>query len=1161
MPVEPAHPDLNRAADKPLWVVALHALWQPTLLAVLVWWSGRVGYLFAHTLAELISIVVALAALAVATTSVRFTRNHFVVFVAVAIGWCATLDLLHTLVFKGMQLIASDSANPATQFWIAARFMQAMALFMAPWMLRRTVHVGWLHLCFGTWSVASVALIGTGHFPEAYVDGQGLTDFKIVAEYVIIGLMAAALWRLWIQRALMAPRQHMAISAAVMTMMASEFAFTQYVGVYAPANLVGHILKIYAYWFVYMALVQATLREPFGALSRAASTYDAIPEPTFIVTPDGLILQANKAASQYLRQPVHGLVGQHCHALLHDPRLTTQDCPVCRRLKMPATAFLMLLNLPEERAVECHVAPFTADLDHDQAWVQVVREVSARQRMTQEREQLIQDLGERVKELHCLHTVSELTQRTGLGLPAMFEELVSILPAGFVAPDRLCVRIESLWGHFGPHSPEETYAHCLRVDLAFGHRQAGHISVWYPNGTVPPAPAFLPEEHTLLRNVALLFTQTIARTQAQERVQHLSHLYEMLSTTNRAVARCHNREELLDALKNALLARKAFAMLFIGLTDTGWLPVRRVFTHGIGDEHLPLLDRVLTHPQSPLAQVQTDLCAGRVAVLGVPAAGAPATADSDAQLRQWAEHLQNQGIRQQAVMPLMALGHLVGVVGLYAESTLEVDTEQIRLLEDMAADIEFALNRFVNDDLRQAAEATAQQMEHRFEKVFLASPVPMQIHSLAEKRIRSINEAHQRWLGYTLDEIATEEDWFLQVYPDPAIRQQLRDTWSVSVEEALQGHPVHSPELSLRCKDGSIRIARGTMTVVNDGAVLAWTDLTDVRRNEQALRDSEQRFRGMVEQTVTGMYVRRDGKFIYVNPRYCDIVGWSAEELLGKDVLEFTPHDPDNISHIRAAWTALHESPTQSASYAVTVRRKDGQLIEMSLHAKVITWDDGLSATIVIGQDITERKRAEDQIAAYVRQLEASMRGTLQAVSNMVEMRDPYTAGHERRVGLLASAIAHEMGWSDEHCKALEMLGLVHDIGKIAVPSEILTKPTRLSRLEMELMKGHAEAGYDILKDVPFSTPVAEIIRQHHERMDGSGYPRGLKGDAILPEARVLAVADVIESMASHRPYRAAVGLEAALAEVVNNAGSAYDPEVTAAAVRLITEKGYQLPK
>ncbi|UDM39928.1 HD-GYP domain-containing protein (plasmid) [Acinetobacter haemolyticus] len=178
----------------------------------------------------------------------------------------------------------------------------------------------------------------------------------------------------------------------------------------------------------------------------------------------------------------------------------------------------------------------------------------------------------------------------------------------------------------------------------------------------------------------------------------------------------------------------------------------------------------------------------------------------------------------------------------------------------------------------------------------------------------------------------------------------------------------------------------------------------------------------------------------------------------------------------------------------------------------------------------------------------------------MVELRDPYTAGHERRVGLIASAIAKEMGWDEKRCLQMEEIGLVHDIGKISIPSEILTKPSRLTHLEMEMMKGHAQAGYEILKDVPFNIPIAEIIGQHHERMDGTGYPKGLKGDEIHPEARILTVADVIESMASHRPYRAALGVEVALAEILRGRGTIYDTEVCDAAVRLIKEKGYVLP-
>ena len=152
------------------------------------------------------------------------------------------------------------------------------------------------------------------------------------------------------------------------------------------------------------------------------------------------------------------------------------------------------------------------------------------------------------------------------------------------------------------------------------------------------------------------------------------------------------------------------------------------------------------------------------------------------------------------------------------------------------------------------------------------------------------------------------------------------------------------------------------------------------------------------------------------------------------------------------------------------------------------------------------------------------------------------------------------MGWSEQKCKELEMIGLVHDIGKIGLPAEILSKPSKLSVLEYEIVKAHAEKGYEVLKGVEFPMPVAEIIRQHHERMNGSGYPRGLKGEQILPEARVLAVADVLESMASHRPYRPALGMDAALDELMKNRGTLYDPDVVDALLRLVRGKGYRLP-
>ncbi|MDO8272787.1 MAG: GAF domain-containing protein [Gammaproteobacteria bacterium] len=207
--------------------------------------------------------------------------------------------------------------------------------------------------------------------------------------------------------------------------------------------------------------------------------------------------------------------------------------------------------------------------------------------------------------------------------------------------------------------------------------------------------------------------------------------------------------------------------------------------------------------------------------------------------------------------------------------------------------------------------------------------------------------------------------------------------------------------------------------------------------------------------------------------------------------------------------------------------------------------------------DITDTRRAQEVSQTYLKRLQEAVFATTAAVSQMVELRDPYTAGHERRVGELAAAIAAEMGLDEDLQRGLRVAGAVHDVGKIMVPSEILSKPGSLSSVEYEFIKQHAEQGYQILKDIAFPWPVAEVARQHHERLDGSGYPRGLKGNDIIIEARITAVADVVESMSSHRPYRPMRGIELALQEIERGAGVIYDAEAAAACLRLFREKGF----
>ena len=187
------------------------------------------------------------------------------------------------------------------------------------------------------------------------------------------------------------------------------------------------------------------------------------------------------------------------------------------------------------------------------------------------------------------------------------------------------------------------------------------------------------------------------------------------------------------------------------------------------------------------------------------------------------------------------------------------------------------------------------------------------------------------------------------------------------------------------------------------------------------------------------------------------------------------------------------------------------------------------------------------------------LNGTVEAIAALYEKRDPYTAGHQRRVAQLACAIARKMGLPDEQIYGIRIIGVVHDIGKIAVPGDILSKPGRLSTEELSIIKTHPQVAYDVLKNLEFPWPVAETVLQHHERLDGSGYPNGISGEAIILEARILCVADVVESMVSHRPYRPALGAERALREIVRNKGILYDPAVADACSKLSSNGGFEI--
>jgi putative nucleotidyltransferase with HDIG domain len=216
------------------------------------------------------------------------------------------------------------------------------------------------------------------------------------------------------------------------------------------------------------------------------------------------------------------------------------------------------------------------------------------------------------------------------------------------------------------------------------------------------------------------------------------------------------------------------------------------------------------------------------------------------------------------------------------------------------------------------------------------------------------------------------------------------------------------------------------------------------------------------------------------------------------------------------------------------------------------------SGHVLVFRDISTRVRTEKELKESWERLHEALEGTIQAMALTIEIRDPYTAGHQRRVSKLSCAIARELGMSETQIEGLRVAGDIHDIGKIYVPAEILSKPGQITAIEYGIIKTHPQVGYDILKTIKFPWPVAQIVLQHHERLDGSGYPLGLVGDQILRESRILTVSDIVEAMSSHRPYRPARGIDQALGEITKNKGSFYDSEVVDVCVRLFRENQFQ---
>jgi len=455
---------------------------------------------------------------------------------------------------------------------------------------------------------------------------------------------------------------------------------------------------------------------------------------------------------------------------------------------------------------------------------------------------------------------------------------------------------------------------------------------------------------------------------------------------------------------------------------------------------------------------------------------------------------------------------------------------------------------------RKNAEEALQQSEAKYRSIF-ENAVEGIFQSTPDGRLMTVNPTMARIFGYSSPEemVAQVVSIGRQLYTTPEDRhlfkKSLEDNGIVEGFEA-QFYRKDGTKLwgslnvrAVKDKDGNVLFYEGTLE-----------DITSRKKAEEELKKSEEKYRNIFENAVEGIFqVTPDGRYLSVNPALVRIHGFSSQEEMMASVTDIAHQlyvDPSRRAELRR----LMAENGFVKDFEILMRKKDSSLQWVSVTSHAIKGDNG-ETLYYEGMliDITTRKLAEEE----ARQLKKILNSTIETICLALEMKDYGTKGHQKGVSRLARAIAEEMGLTRDMIDIIGMAGMIHDLGKLAVPSEILVKPEKITEVEYSLIKTHPQAGYDMLKEAGLPGPIGDIILQHHERLDGSGYPRGLKGVDIILEARILAIADVVEAMLSQRPYRPPHTLDEVKDELQKNRGILYDPGVVDVCIKLFDKRGF----
>ncbi|MCK9196273.1 MAG: PAS domain S-box protein [Syntrophales bacterium] len=514
-------------------------------------------------------------------------------------------------------------------------------------------------------------------------------------------------------------------------------------------------------------------------------------------------------------------------------------------------------------------------------------------------------------------------------------------------------------------------------------------------------------------------------------------------------------------------------------------------------------------------------------------------------------------IRAAVSMPMMAGGNLVGVLNVnVTRGHRHMTLGQVKALSILVSIISPILeNTWLNIQIRDA--------EERYRSIFDNAQDGIALTDVETGALSDCNQALCRMVEREKTELVGQAQSIL--HPP----QEEIDGQSPSYQKHREGDAGLALGDTLLSKSGAsipVEIRAANIALNGRDYLLGiFRDITERKLlEERVLRERSMVDRIMKTSPAGITVVDRKGQIVFANKRAEDIFCLTKNEITQRGYSSsdwhITDFDGNPLPEEQLPFALVMNTGNPVYGLRHAIESSDGQRVFLLINGSPIFNEQGhISEVVLTIDDITKYRQAEEKIQQGLRQLEKSMGDTIKAMSMVVETRDPYTAGHQDKVARLATAIAKKMNFSEEQIRGIQMAGVIHDIGKMYIPAELLSKPGKLSSIEMQMLRTHPQAGYDIMKNIEFPWPVARIILEHHERMDGSGYPNGRSNIDILLESRIIAIADVIDAMASHRPYRSALGLENALEEIKKNKGLLYDTDAVDACLMLFMEEGFQL--